>query len=132
MVGAGGRFFGIITYGAQMRFVGENFIPDYFDSTYDLYRVQKYSIYTGQNYVDGSLSPVNMPAYTGWLGSVGLSILDDKLSFIASMDGAFNADLSNLGCCDLCLSSSAGGSNDGSGNNPRVRRFGHLRQVFNR
>ncbi|HUX12190.1 MAG TPA: hypothetical protein VMW87_04130, partial [Spirochaetia bacterium] len=95
MVGAGGRFFGIITYGAQMRFVGENFIPDYFDSTYDLYRVQKYSIYTGKNYVDGSLSPVNMPAYTGWLGSIGLSILDDKLSFIASMDGAFNADFSN-------------------------------------
>lgn len=96
MVGAGGRFFGIITYGAQMRFVGENFIPDYFDSTYDLYRVQKYSVYTGHDYVNpASGATVNLPAYTGWLGSLGFSLLDDKLAFTASMDGAFNADLSD-------------------------------------
>ncbi len=95
MVGAGGRFFGIITYGAQLRFNGENFIPDYFNSTYDLNRVEYYSVYSGQDWTNGpGGQTVNQPAYTGWLGSLGFSILDDKLAFTASMDGAFNADLS--------------------------------------
>ncbi len=90
MVGAGGRLFGIITYGAQVRFIGKNFIPDYFDSSYDLYRVEKYSIYSGVNYVSPGGPAVSTPAFVGWLGSAGFSLLDDKLAFTVSMDGPFN------------------------------------------
>jgi len=95
MVGAGGKLAGFINYGAQIRFIGDNFIPDYFGSTYDLYRLQEYSVYTGTNYTGSSTASVTLPGYTGWFGSLGFSMLDDKLSLNVSMDGAFNADYSN-------------------------------------
>lgn len=79
MVGIGGRLLSVITYGAQMRFLGENFLPTYFDATYDLFRVEKYLITTG--------SAQSLPAYTGWFGTLGLSFLEDQLVFKVSMDG---------------------------------------------
>ncbi len=81
MIGLGGRLFSIITYGAQIRFLGENFLPTYFDATYDLFRVDKYLITTG--------SGQTIPPYTGWYGSLGLSLLEDQLVFRVSMDGPF-------------------------------------------
>jgi hypothetical protein len=80
MVGFGGRIAGIILYGAQIRILGENFVPVYFDSTYDLFRAEKYNVATGVTQVD---------AYTGWLASLGFSLFGDLLVFNASLDGPF-------------------------------------------
>ncbi|TVQ27386.1 MAG: hypothetical protein EA382_03850 [Spirochaetaceae bacterium] len=82
MLGFGGRLFGIVTYGAQLRMLGENFIPVYFDRAYDLFRVEKYTVYTGQN--DEPMDP-----YVGWFATAGFSLLDDQLAFAANIAGPF-------------------------------------------
>ncbi len=80
MVGFGGRLAGVILYGAQIRILGENFVPVYFDSTYDLFRGDKYAVASGA---------VSVPAYTGWLGSLGFSLFGDLLVFNANLEGPF-------------------------------------------
>ncbi len=80
MVGIGGRLAGVILYGAQLRILGANFVPVYFDSTYDLFRADKYAVASGA---------LSMPAYTGWLASLGFSLFGDLLVFNASLDGPF-------------------------------------------
>ena len=82
MAGFRGRMFGLLTYTAQIRFLGNNFIPTYFDSTYDAFRLQRYQIVTGQ---------VSQPASIGYLASLGFSILADRIVFDASVDGPFAA-----------------------------------------
>ncbi len=82
MIGAGGRLFGIVTYGAQIRFLGENFIPVYFDGSYDLYRPLKYAVYSGA-------PGFGTDPYVGWFTSAGFSLLGDRLVFSASVDGPF-------------------------------------------
>lgn len=82
MIGAGGRFFRVMTYGAQLRFLGENFIPVYFDAAYDLFRHEKYALYAG---VPG----YETDPYIGWFASAGFSLLDDQLVFTANVDGPF-------------------------------------------
>ena len=77
MIGFGGRLLGVINYGAQMRFLGEDFIANYFDTGYDLYREAKFNV------VDSG----NIDSYIGWLGSLGFSFLDDALVFNATVDG---------------------------------------------
>lgn len=83
MAGFGGRLFNIVPYLFQLRILGDNFIPAYFDNTYDLYRGIKYDLlhYAG----------VAIPGSISWLGSTGISVLDDKISFIATVDGPFKA-----------------------------------------
>lgn len=81
MFGIEGRFFEIIPYRGEIRILGENFIPVYFDATYDLFRPLKYEIFSGEE---------SVPGYVGWLGQTGLSILDDKLGFLITLDGPFN------------------------------------------
>lgn len=80
MVGAGGRLVKHILYGAQLRFLGEDFVPVYFDGQYDLYREAKYAIYNGDAGVD---------AYTGWYGSLGFAFFQDTVVFLTSLEGAF-------------------------------------------
>ena len=82
MLGFGGRFFGILTYGAQLRMLGENFIPVYFDRAYDLFRVDKYAVYTGAN-----AQPID--PYVGWFATAGFSLLNDQLVFAANIAGPF-------------------------------------------
>jgi hypothetical protein len=89
MIGAGGRLARVVTYGAQLRFLGENFLPVYFDATYDLFRPLKYATYSG---VPGFATD----PYIGWLASSGLSLLDDQLVFNASLDSPFQTDPDNL------------------------------------
>ncbi len=84
MIGAGGRIAGIVTYGAQLRFLGDNFIPVYFDPAYDLFRPQKYAVYSG---VDG----FTVDGYVGWFASLGFSLLEDTIVFDAALDGPFGA-----------------------------------------
>lgn len=83
MLGAGGRIAGIVTYGAQLRFLGDNFIPVYFDPAYDLFRPEKYAVYSGV---------ATIPGYVGWFASMGFALLDDAIMFNAAIDGPFNAD----------------------------------------
>ena len=80
MLGFGGKLFGFVNYGAQIRILGDNFIPAYFDGTYDLYRPEKLSIYNGD---------VTLPGYFGWFISSGISLLGDNLAFNVSLDGPF-------------------------------------------
>ncbi|MFW5742516.1 MAG: hypothetical protein ACOCW3_00065 [Spirochaetota bacterium] len=82
MLGFGGRLFRVMTYGAQLRFLGEDFIPVYFDRSYDLFRHRKYAYYAG---VDG----FSTDSYVGWFASAGFSLLDDQLVFAANVDGPF-------------------------------------------
>ncbi len=81
MVGFGGRLIGFLNYGAQIRILGENFVPTYFDSAYDLYRYEKYLIAKGG---------AEIPGYVGWLISLGTTFFDDAFIFNASLDGPFN------------------------------------------
>jgi hypothetical protein len=81
MLGVGGKVINIFTYGAQLRFLGENFIPDYFGPTYDLLRAEQYAIVqSGELY---------SPFLVGWLASLGTSFLGDKFIFNVSLDGPF-------------------------------------------
>lgn len=80
MIGAGGRLFGFVTYGAQLRVLGPGFIPVYFDANYDLFRADKYDVM--------SLDPTG-DSFVGWFASLGFSVLDDALAFKTSVDGPF-------------------------------------------
>ncbi len=80
MVGLGGRLAGFLLYGAQVRVLGENFIPTYFDAAYDLFRYAKYQIIQ---------SGSGDPASFGWLGTLGFSVLKDALVFSTTLDGPF-------------------------------------------
>jgi hypothetical protein len=82
MLGFGGRLMSIFTYGAQLRLLQDGFIPSYFDANYDLYRAAKFK------YMQLSSSgDINL----GWYSSLGTSFFEDKLVFIASLDGPFKA-----------------------------------------
>ena len=78
MVGAGGRLAHFITYGAQVRFLQDQFIPSYFGASYDLYRPLQYFIYDGKVSKNGGI---------GWFGSLGVSVLQDKFSFTTQAEG---------------------------------------------
>lgn len=83
LVGVGGEALSFLSYGFNTLFLGENFVPFYFDGTYDLYRQSKYSIYSGDTRVQG---------YTGWQAMLGFNLLSDSLVFQTSFDAAFNPD----------------------------------------
>lgn len=81
MVGFGGRLVGFLLYGAQLRVLGEDFIPSYFDAAYDLFRYDKYQLVqagTGNS------------AFVGWLGTLGFSVFQDALLFSATLEGPFS------------------------------------------
>ena len=79
-VGVDGRFIHIILYGAQIRLIGDDFLPVFFDSSYDISRPKRYEL------IEGDLS---RPGFTGWLGMLGLSILDDLLVLLVTVEGPF-------------------------------------------
>ncbi len=81
MLGAGGRLIGTITYGAQLRFLGDNFIPVYFDSTYDLRRPDKYAVYNAEDTL--------IEGHVGWFATAGFSVLNDIIVFSVNMSGPF-------------------------------------------
>ena len=84
MVGFGGRVLGIIPYVFQLRFLGDNFIPSYFNNSYDLYRGIQYKILN-------SGTTVVIPGSMSWLATTGFALLDDQLTFTATLDGPFAA-----------------------------------------
>jgi len=83
LVGFGGKALKFIDYGVNSLFLGDNFVPFYFDGAYDLFREDKYLIYSGENSVAG---------YSGWQAMLGFNLLTDTLVFKTSLDGAFAPD----------------------------------------
>ncbi len=83
MVGLGGRLFSVVPYGAQLRMLGADFIPVYFDGTYDLYRPEKYAVYSG-------VPEFSAESYIGWFASLGFALLEDQIMFNAALDGPFS------------------------------------------
>ncbi|AEJ19636.1 hypothetical protein [Gracilinema caldarium] len=88
MAGVGGKLINMVLYGAQLRLLGPDFIPTYFDGSYDLFRHLKYAAL--QEDAAGSI-------YAGWLASIGFSLLSDAIIFQTSLDGPFKAPPSELG-----------------------------------
>jgi hypothetical protein len=80
MVGFGGRILSFLTYGAQLRVLGPDFIPMYFDATYDLFRHQKYDIVNPFNGGDTTMA---------WYASLGTSFLNDLIVFNVGLDAPF-------------------------------------------
>jgi len=89
MLGTGGGFLGFMTYGAQLRMLGPGFIPVYFDRTYDISRIEKYSI-VKENTDD-------LEGFVGWYASLGADIADGMFNFNASLEGPFTAVAEALG-----------------------------------
>lgn len=81
MTGIGGQLISFINYGLNALFLGDNFMPFYFDSVYDLYRETKYEVYSGS---------LDIPGYNGWLANLGFTFMDGMFVFNTSVDGAFN------------------------------------------
>jgi hypothetical protein len=86
LLGFGGSMIGFINYGLNALFIGDDFVPFYFDATYDLFRESKYAIYTGD---------AGMSAYTGWLARLGFSFFEEAVSFETTLDGSFAPDPDN-------------------------------------
>ena len=78
MTGFGGRIAKIVIYDFNIKIIGENFIPVYFDSSYDLSRVDKYL-----------LLETNIPNYLAWQFTIGTSFLQDKVLIKFVLDGPF-------------------------------------------
>ncbi|MCK5251195.1 MAG: hypothetical protein KAJ98_14580, partial [Spirochaetaceae bacterium] len=82
MVGLGGKLFTYLTYSAQIRMSGDDFQPVYFDRAYDLEKVERYEVYSGVRSKEGG---------TGYLGSLGFTMLQNGLVFHTSVEGPFTA-----------------------------------------
>ena len=87
MVGTGGRLLKILPWTMQVRFIGDDFQPVYFDGSYDLFRESKYYIYDGLADIKG---------YTGWFASAGLSVLSDLIVFNMGMEGSLSEPETDL------------------------------------
>lgn len=81
MVGAGGRLVGFLLYGAQIRALEDNFIPSYFDTTYDVRRAERFFTYEEDIPLSGGV---------GWLGRLGFSMLGDGIIFDTTLSGPFD------------------------------------------
>ena len=84
MIGFAGKLFSFLPYGAQLRILGDDFIPVYFGEPYDLFRAQYYAIATNPT----TSEPI-IDSTAGWFANTGLSILDGLISFSISFDGPF-------------------------------------------
>jgi len=85
-VGLGGTVLGLVSWGLQNRFLGLDFIPSYFNKTYDLSRDSQYAFYTGT-------ATSHLPATLAWEASLGGRLLD-TISFGASLGGPYGSAVS--------------------------------------
>lgn len=82
MLGAGGKAFGLITYGAQLRLLSAGFLPNYFDANYDIFRAVKAAFMATTPGGDG---------FAGWFAKLGLSLFNDLFYIDVMADGPFAA-----------------------------------------
>ena len=83
MAGFTGRAAGILLFGGQLRIMDANFIPEYFDYSYDLRREQRYAVYNGD---------FTIPGRAGWLGRLGFTLLEDTFIFDTVVRGSFTPE----------------------------------------
>lgn len=83
MAGISGNI-AFLTYNTQVRFMGDDFQPVYFDRTYDLLRPVKHTILSN----DG---PAFIEAHNAYLASLGTSFMNNALVFNVSVEGPFEA-----------------------------------------
>jgi hypothetical protein len=91
MIGVGGKFFSFLPYGAQIRFLGDDFIPVYFGRPYDMFRAQYYAIANNPKDAD----PI-VEGTVGWFASTGLSLFEDLIVFNLSLEGPFKKPAPDL------------------------------------
>ncbi|TVR90463.1 MAG: hypothetical protein EA428_08560 [Spirochaetaceae bacterium] len=80
-IGLNGRALRILLFQSQLRLLGDNFIPNYFDSTYDLFRPERYKVYSSSQTV--------REGHVGYLVGAGVSLFQDVLVFQSSLEGPF-------------------------------------------
>lgn len=80
MVGLDGKALVILFWGWQNRFMGDQFIPEYFDQGYDLNRAQKFAVYTGK---------VSVPGSAGWKVLTGLTLFQEVFLVQISLEGPY-------------------------------------------
>jgi hypothetical protein len=83
MGGFTGRIVNVILYGGQIRVVDDNFIPSYFDYSYDVRRQDRFAIYDEE---------INVPGGVGWLGRLGFAFFQDRFVFDTNVSGSFNPE----------------------------------------
>lgn len=76
-IGFRGALFNFLSYGAQIRFLGPNFVPTYFGPVYDLTRQPSYD----------ALTAGGGAGYAGWFASLGTSLLENQIVFNVGIDG---------------------------------------------
>jgi len=81
-LGVGGKALVFLRWNLQTRFLGDDFLPDYFDRAYEANRAAKFAYYTGN---------ASVPGTVGWVTMLGAGFLDEKLTFGAQMSGPFTA-----------------------------------------
>lgn len=81
-IGVGGKLISVIQWGAQTRFLSDDFLPDYFDRAYEVNRVFKFQVYNGTTTVPGTI---------GWSLMLGAGFLDDAVNFGTQLSGPFAA-----------------------------------------
>lgn len=82
-IGIDGRAVQILLFRSQLRLLGDNFIPSYFDSTYDLFRLERYAVY--------SSGETEREGHIGYLVGGGVSLFQDILVFQSSLEGPFGS-----------------------------------------
>ena len=83
-IGFGGKAVVFLNYLLAVRYIGDNFIPNYFGASYDLLREEEKLVYDATTIVS--------PAYAGWLFNLGFSFLNNGLVFNFAVDGPFIFD----------------------------------------
>jgi len=83
MTGVRGRLLGFISYGLQLRYLQDNFIPAYFDTNYDLYRAERFAFIRD--------NPAGTAYTPSWLASAGVDIFKSLINVRATVDAPFKA-----------------------------------------
>ncbi len=81
--GIGGTLVKFLTWNIGMTFRGDDFVPNYFDRTYDLNRAKNYILYTNDH-----TDPIHESGID-YKAALGTSFLDGGISFIAQVTGPF-------------------------------------------
>lgn len=80
--GIGGTLFSIVPYLFQFSMYGDNFVPSYFDYTYDLNRGRKYDAYT----ISDADSPL-VDKGSQWTAGTGFVLFEERLILDFTADG---------------------------------------------
>lgn len=83
--GLKGSLLKFIGWNAGLTFRGEDFVPTYFNWTYDLDRLTPYAVYLN----DGA-NPELAPSGIDYNASLGFNFMDGGISFVAQISGPFS------------------------------------------